>query len=93
MAVSASIDIRLGNQDVPISKSQLIKQLLDFGWTLNDCGKVSYLPIGDEDRFDWQREEISIESLMAILDEKEKHGETIGVAMTWQNSCIGGSFS
>lgn len=93
MSVSASIDIRLGNRkDVPISKTQLIKQLLDFGWTLNDCGEVSYLPIGDEDRFDWQRENISTESLMVTLGEKEKRGELIGVAMTWKDTGIGGAF-
>lgn len=61
MSASASIDIRLGNRkDVPMSKVQLIKLLLGFGWTLNDCGEVSYLPVGDEERFDWQRESKSV---------------------------------
>ncbi|MBU2699479.1 hypothetical protein Ga0466249_000558 [Sporomusaceae bacterium BoRhaA] len=46
MSVSASIDIRFGGRkDILISKVQLIKQLLEYGWTFNDCGKVSDLPI------------------------------------------------
>lgn len=75
-----------------ISKVRLIENLANFGWTFNDNGQVSYLPIGDKDDFNWQREDIVPEDLMMILKEKEKCGEPIGVAMTWKNTDIGGEF-
>ncbi|GMA97769.1 hypothetical protein [Pelosinus sp. IPA-1] len=91
MSISASIDIKLAFRDSQtISKVALIQSLLDFGWTFKDCGNMTYLPIGDEDKFDWKTENISVESLMVLLNEKEKRDEQIGVAMTWKDSGIGG---
>lgn len=93
MSISSSIDIYLvNNNKTIISPIILIEKFLNFGWTLNDCGKATYLPIGDDGNYDWQSESISKDSLMAILDEKEKLGEVIGISMTWENTNIGGSF-
>lgn len=93
MSVSASIDIELAwRKEIVISKVRLIEKLLDFGWTFNDNGQGSYLPIDDKEDFNWQRENISPESLMLILKEKEKCDELIGVAMTWEKTGIGGEF-
>ena len=64
---------------VTASKVTIIQKLLDFGWTFNDYGKVSYLPIGDEDNFNWHIDDISVEKLMMILKEKEKRNEIIGI--------------
>lgn len=48
MLVDASIDIKLAKmQNCKITSVEIIKRLLKFGWTLNDNGKVSYLPLGD----------------------------------------------
>jgi hypothetical protein len=93
MSVQASIDIEFSNlpqnYNGPI---KFIKLLLNNGWTLNDNGGISYLPEGDNDDFDWILwSKISQETLMTILEEKEKKKELIGVVLTWQNTNIGGS--
>lgn len=64
---------------------------MDSGWTIDDNGLVTYLPVGDIDLFDWQMEDIDFESVMKILTEKQKRGELIGIAMTWGDSGIGGT--
>ena len=54
MSVQASIDIEFANlSQNPKSPTDIIKMLLDGGWTLNDNGGISYLPVGDNDDFDW----------------------------------------
>ena len=92
MSISASIDIKIALPDrVTASKIIIIQKLLDFGWTFNDYGKVSYLPIGDEGNFNWHIDNISVEKLMMILKEKEKRNEIIGIVMTWKETDIGGN--
>lgn len=93
LSVSSSIDVQLSyHKEIKISKVRLINELVNFGWTFNDNGQVSYLPIGDKDEFAWQRDNISIESLMRILQKKQELDEIIGIAMTWKNTNIGGAF-
>jgi len=94
MSVQASIDIKLSkynqNNQSPI---ELIKVLLSSGWTLNDHGGISYLPVGDNGDYDWiLSEKISQNELMKILEEKEKTKELIAVVLTWKDTNIGGSF-
>ena len=89
MSTFASINIALKQ---PASSIKIIQILLNYGWTFNDEGKVSYLPIGDDDNFDWQHEKIAVESLMKILEKKEQGKEALGVIMTWGETSIGGAF-
>lgn len=93
MSVFANLDIQLVS---PVEPEKfilsVIQLLLSFGWCFNDGGAITYLPIGDNDDFDWQRAEITDNTLLEILREKEKLGELIGVTMTWESSSIGGEF-
>lgn len=94
MSIEASIAMRYsmsGKND--LYATQLIKILLLEGWTFNDDGGSSYLPLGETEGFDWViQEKISSDLLMNILIEKEKCHEIIGVVMTWQDTNVGGSF-
>lgn len=92
MSVSASIDINLVQYQQRVSLLKVIQYLLEYGWSLDYDGKISFLPIGDDDKFNWQSESMSIESFFHILMKKEKNNEIIGVAMTWSNTGIGGDF-
>jgi hypothetical protein len=92
MSNSATIDINILLNDSPINVVEIINKLIDFGWSLNDNGQISYLPLGDNDDFNWIRENISKEKLMNILIKKESQNELIGIAMTWNTSEIGGEF-
>ncbi|WP_145326110.1 hypothetical protein [Paenibacillus xylanexedens] len=89
MSVSASIEISLSKQ---ISRMTILRKLEEFGWSYNDQGKVTFLPIGDEDDFNWQRKCIPTDELLKILAIKDNQGELIGVAMTWKDTNIGGTF-
>ena len=71
----------------------LIEALLNNGWSVNDHGHISYLPINDEDAFNWQH--ITLESwpkIVETLKQKEKIHELIGLVMTWKDEDIGGEF-
>ncbi len=90
MSRSASIDLLL--KVINLSNIDIIKELLDYGWSFNDDGQSFYLPIGDDDEFDWQRVELSTSDLLSILRKKEHLGEVIGVVLTWKKTNIGGEF-
>ena len=94
MSVQASILIEfLNSSQNYIKTTDLINLILKSGWTLNDHGGISYLPIGDNGDFDWFiQAHITQNELMQILKEKEKKKELIGIVLTWQNTNIGGSF-
>ncbi|WP_091018219.1 hypothetical protein [Paenibacillus amylolyticus] len=89
MSVSISIEISLSKQ---ISRMTILRKLVDFGWSYNDQGKVTYLPIGDDNEFNWQRKSIPLEELLKILVIKDNQRELIGVAMTWKETDVGGTF-
>ncbi len=73
MSVSTSIDIHLSkNEKMHRQTIEIIKVLINFGWTLSNNGFVGYLPLGDNDDFDWQEEEINFETLTNILKKKKK---------------------
>ena len=91
MSIAASIDIRLHKKRSGfISRIELIKRLLDFGWVFDVDGTISYLPIGDHDGFDWQFQKIGSKELFKILTQKEKNNERIGVSITWEETSVGG---
>ncbi|MGI9279808.1 MAG: hypothetical protein ACR2PX_09270 [Endozoicomonas sp.] len=87
MSVSASIDVQFSKSfNIPT----LIQMFLDAGWTLNDSGKVSFLPIGDNDDFDWQSKQLTEHALMELVAVKVKRGELVGVVFTWKDTMSGG---
>lgn len=67
------------------SPTEVIRNLVVSGWTLFHQGKAYYLPVGDDDMFDWQSEALSEKELFSILSEKEKKGEVIGVGLRFGN--------
>ena len=93
MSVSASLEIklshRLGQQISPLNIVELLRR---FGWSFRLEGRVSYLPVGDIDDFNWTNEALSDDALLSVLQQKEITGEIIGVAMTWRDTEIGGQF-
>ena len=92
MSVSASIDVKFITSEAKGgSIVDIVKGLINNGWKLNDNGKVSYLPVGDSDDYNWVTDSISIDELMNILDEKERRNESIGVSLTWGDTNIGGT--
>lgn len=91
MSISASIDLAINTTISPLILA-IIGILLDAGWGFKYEQFSSYLPLGDNDDFDWKIEKIEDINLLEILAEKEKSGELIGVAMVWKNTGSGGTF-
>lgn len=90
MSVSASISVLLARKNnKKISAIHLINTFITGKWRLQDKGKISYLPLGDYDDFDWQFNEISIEELIGIVNKKEARGEIVGLGMLWDATDVG----
>lgn len=94
MSISASFGFRVVdvNSRIVASPLKVIDLLSQNGWRLLNDGYVSYLPIGDNDNFNWTGNKISVDELMRILEQKEKNKELIGIRMIWQDTEIGGDF-
>ena len=88
MSISASIEIYLSES---MSAMTILHQLETYGWTYNDHGGVTFLPVGDHDDYHWQHSDVPKNDLEEIIRAKESQGEVIGVAMTWKDTNIGGT--
>lgn len=91
MSVSATLDIELfeGN----IDSVEIIECLLRNGWRIEDNGNKVYLPINDDDMFNWQSENIITDyEVIEILRKKNSINEVLGVSLSWLDTNIGGEF-
>ncbi len=71
----------------------VLKIFQQIGWNIyNAQGKAEYLPIGDDDEYDWQCEKISKIKLYDIISEKIANKEQIGVNLFYNNGAEGISF-
>jgi hypothetical protein len=91
MSHAAGINISMSSKTK--STIELIEILLNNGWSVKDQGHISYLPLDDEDAFNWQHVAIpSWPKIVETLKQKEKNREMIGLVMTWKDVNIGGEF-
>lgn len=93
MSISASINLRIVDyhSGAVVSPIKTITMLTDYGWNLiNLEGSVFYLPVGDDDMFNWTDGKMDLPSLIKILEAKELKNELIGIGIRWQNTDIGG---
>lgn len=90
MGITSGLDIDFEEAVDPI---QLINDLIDFGWTYDDGGKISYIPVGDNDLFEWQEESLeNWNKVLEIIQEKIAKNEVIALILTWRDTQIGGHF-
>ena len=92
MSTTATLDLRIALTNSSVATSKIIPALRGAGWSFDDNGLSSYLPIGDDNDFSWKREMVQENVLMDILRRKELLRESLGVVMTWNDSGIGGEF-
>lgn len=70
--------------------TDILKIFQQIGWDIyNSQGKVEYLPIGDEDEYNWQCEDISEIELYNIISEKKAKKEQVGVNLFYNNGMDG----
>ena len=64
----------------------VLKIFEQIGWYIyNPQGKVEYLPIGDDDEYDWQCDDKSESELYNIIFEKIASKEQIGINLFYCN--------
>lgn len=89
MSVESTIYVTISSeQDASIV--QVIKLLLKNGWSIFDTQKrVSYLPLHDDDLFDWNVSTLSEREVLHLLEQKEDIGEIIGLSLYWSDGMTG----
>jgi len=83
-----SIDIKLTSNE-RTSIRAILKTLVESGWNPMIDGLINYLPINDNEMYNWTKEKISVDQLYEIVESKEQKQETIGVDMCWEDSNVG----
>lgn len=68
----------------------ILKVFQEIGWNMHNLqGKIEYLPIGDDDEYNWQSAEISEDELYEIILEKITKKEQVGVNLFYSNGTEG----
>ena len=66
---------------------EVIKLFKLIGWGIyNSKGQVEYLPVDDNDMYNWQCEIISELELYNIISKKITNGEVVGISLFYNNS-------
>ena len=78
---SFTIDCSLYSSSI----AEVISAFNKIGWGYSDNVR-DYLPLHDDDMYEWQAEAISIEELLSIITNKQECGELCGVALYHQDS-------
>ena len=69
---------------------EVLKIFQQIGWYIyNPQGKVEYLPIDDDDEYDWQCDEKTESELYDIISKKTASKEQIGVNLFYCNGAEG----
>ena len=89
MSRSISLDIHIANNK-PLCAKDIVKIFIDIGWVpFGRGGDVSYLPVKDNDQFNWKTEKIALDMLFAVIEEKEAHNEIIDIVLWHKDSNAG----
>lgn len=72
------------------SVTDFIKLLGSLGWSCYDAdNSAEYLPLGDNDSFDWQIGEVTESTLYSVFDSKLEQGETVGLVLYYRDTEYG----
>lgn len=91
MATSAHIDFNLHGPASLTTPLSVFQRLIEGGWTTNDHGGVTYLPVGDSENYDWKTASLTLSNIHDLFIEKQNSSEVIGIVLTIQPDNIGGS--
>ncbi len=65
----------------------------ELGWKYhNEENNIEYLPLGDDDDFDWQKKKLFTDELNELIDSKQDNFERVGLNMYYENSDVGVTF-
>ena len=65
----------------------IINLFNELGWKYYDLeNNIEYLPLGDEDEFDWQKKILSDSELQEIINNKQDKCELVSLNLYYENS-------
>lgn len=76
------IDCSLYSDDI----CRIISALNSIGWKYSADGQSEYLPLHDNDSFDWKKDRLSDDELFSVISEKQQAGELCGVILYHQET-------
>lgn len=89
MSYSVSLNVKLDSNNM-LSCKEIINLLLKTGWNIQKNSKITFLPLNDDDMFDWTTSETTLSDFIKLVDEKEYLKEIVGVELYWKDTDIGG---
>lgn len=88
MAREALIEINCNRYSEKII--DVINLFNELGWKhYNSEEKIEYLPLGDNDDFDWQNNFLSEKELQELINDKQDNLERVGINLYYENSVEG----
>ncbi|MBP3610357.1 MAG: hypothetical protein J6J42_08495 [Lachnospiraceae bacterium] len=68
----------------------ILKLFQQIGWTIyNSEGQAEFLPLGDQDDYDWQRQNLPENMIYNILAKKRENQEIIGINLFYEKGTEG----
>ena len=89
MSISSSIDLVFCRSDI-FSVINIISCLIEDDWTIYDVdNNIAFLPVNDNDNYDWQKKYMTRQALFDIIELKQTKKETIGINLYHKRSSVG----
>jgi hypothetical protein len=90
LARSASIHLEFAVVPAP---AEILSLLFEVGWGYDYHGEIAYLPVGDDELFNWRTKPLDGWSrVQSLIDTKAQNNEPVGLGLAWRDSQVGGTF-
>lgn len=85
--MSREASIRLNCMEYTTDIKTIVQVLLKIGWKLyNTHNKVEFLPLGDEDDYNWQEKFLTENDALKLVADKQAYHEMIGLNLFHEES-------
>ena len=89
MSIRSSIDLAFCKSDM-FSVIDIISCLIEDDWTIFDVDNtIDFLPVNDNDNYDWQKELMTKQAIFDIIKLKQARKETIGINLYHKKCSVG----
>lgn len=70
MSHSVSLNVKL-NSNAMRSCKEIIILLLRYGWNIEKNSKITFLPLNDDDMFDWTSSNITFDNFIKLVEKRK----------------------
>jgi len=85
MSKESSISIKLYSEN-NLKSYTILDLLINFGWSCCIDNSQIYLPLNDNDEWNWLKEPFNFDNLKKIIISKSMADEVLGVKILWRES-------